>query len=446
MCIVNASQTYIVTATTSDGCTGTTSFTLNTNGGIITPPVGAGGSTGCGSGTASLTATGTGTLRWYDAQTGGNLLGTGSPFTTPVINQNTTFYVESFNGTCSSVRTAVLASIGSPAAAVILTNSSPILCNGSGQSVLSVSSTDQNYSYTWSPSTNLNTSIGATVTATPAATTTYTCNAYDAITGCNNFVTANISVGSTPTITSITSSNNSFCQGNSSQFNVTATLAVNPAPTSYCTPTYTNGCGSGGTSFINSFSFNTISNNGTGCAGPFTVWPSSGLTTTTVVPGQTYSISVQGGATAQAFGVWIDYNRDGSFSTSEYVFFSPTSDVIAFTGTVTIPSNASPGLTRIRVRSVNAFANMTSAVSCSNLGNGEAEDYIITIASPSVPTYSWSPTVGLNFTTISNPLATPTSTGNISYSVIVSDPAGCTRPTSRWCTRRCRWSRYRSAS
>lgn len=49
----------------------------------------------CGTGTTSLTATGsTGTtLKWYAAATGGAALGTGSPFTTPSIASTTNYYV-----------------------------------------------------------------------------------------------------------------------------------------------------------------------------------------------------------------------------------------------------------------------------------------------------------------------------------------------------------------
>ena len=56
--------------------------------------------TRCGIGTVALQATGnTGTtISWYDAITGGNLVGTGSPFTTPSISANATYYAgaESF--------------------------------------------------------------------------------------------------------------------------------------------------------------------------------------------------------------------------------------------------------------------------------------------------------------------------------------------------------------
>lgn len=52
--------------------------------------------TRCGIGTVNLTATGfgSGTLNWYDASSGGNLIGTGSPLTSPSITSTTSYYVE----------------------------------------------------------------------------------------------------------------------------------------------------------------------------------------------------------------------------------------------------------------------------------------------------------------------------------------------------------------
>src|SRR5207247_1578724 len=50
----------------------------------------------CGPGHVVIGATGSGIgdLNWYYSQNGSNYLGSGSPFTTPYINQTTTFYVE----------------------------------------------------------------------------------------------------------------------------------------------------------------------------------------------------------------------------------------------------------------------------------------------------------------------------------------------------------------
>lgn len=46
----------------------------------------------CGAGSVTLSATGTGNINWYDAPAGGNLLYTGTNFTTPVISSTTTYY------------------------------------------------------------------------------------------------------------------------------------------------------------------------------------------------------------------------------------------------------------------------------------------------------------------------------------------------------------------
>lgn len=54
------------------------------------------GATRCGTGTVNLSATAsspTNTLVWYDSPTGGTVVGTGSPFTTPVISTTTDYYV-----------------------------------------------------------------------------------------------------------------------------------------------------------------------------------------------------------------------------------------------------------------------------------------------------------------------------------------------------------------
>ena len=63
----------------------------------------------CDSGSVTLTATAlTGTISWYDSAVGGNLLTTGTTFTTPVLNATTTYYVDAG---CESNRKPVVATI-----------------------------------------------------------------------------------------------------------------------------------------------------------------------------------------------------------------------------------------------------------------------------------------------------------------------------------------------
>ena len=56
-------------------------------------PTATGGSN-CGTGTVTLNATGSGTVEWFSAATGGSPVHTGSPFTTPSLTTTTTYFVQ----------------------------------------------------------------------------------------------------------------------------------------------------------------------------------------------------------------------------------------------------------------------------------------------------------------------------------------------------------------
>lgn len=160
-----------------------------------------------------------------------------------------------------------------------------------------------------------------------------------------------------------------------------------------CSPTYTNLCSSG--DYINNFSFNTLSKQNSGCNGNANNYILDTSVTTSVVIGNSYSISMQSGATyAQGFGVWIDYNQNGLFSDAgEFVYASPGFAITAFTGTVNIPGGALPGTTILRVR-CNWNDTVLSTESCTNFSYGETEDYRITITAPSPCTNP--PTAGIS--------------------------------------------------
>ena len=59
----------------------------------LAPPPAASNVTLSAPGTATLTASGN-NMSWYDAPTGGNLLGTGPSYTTPFLSTDTVFYVQ----------------------------------------------------------------------------------------------------------------------------------------------------------------------------------------------------------------------------------------------------------------------------------------------------------------------------------------------------------------
>lgn len=91
----NQAGTFNVKLVADGGNCGIDSITKNTFIVINTPPMPTSiGDTVCNNQTATLTANGSGNLTWYDAQIGGNVLGTGTTFTTPPLNSTTMYYVD----------------------------------------------------------------------------------------------------------------------------------------------------------------------------------------------------------------------------------------------------------------------------------------------------------------------------------------------------------------
>lgn len=92
-----------------------------------------------------------------------------------------------------------------------------------------------------------------------------------------------------------------------------------------------------------------------------------------VEQGKPYPIAVTvSGFDSDLTSVWIDYNQDNVFSESEKIVLTPT-EVAA--GTITIPSTATLGNTRMRVRS----SYVVSPPACGAVSYGQAEDYTITV-------------------------------------------------------------------
>ncbi len=120
------------------------------------------GTSVCDSGSVTLNATGSTAYNWYDTSTGGNLIGSSSGFTTPLIHATDTFYVAGTDGSCESNRTMVIVIVlPSPSTPVITVNGS------------SLQSTPGN-SYQWFLNGNLISSGGTSQNYTPLANGNYT--------------------------------------------------------------------------------------------------------------------------------------------------------------------------------------------------------------------------------------------------------------------------------
>lgn len=127
----------------------------------------------CGSGSVTLQATASnGTVNWYDAATGGNLLATGNSFSTPPLSMTTIYYVTAATN-CTTPRIPVTASVDYPP--TILTTNTPVTRCGAGSVTLQATSNSGTiHWYTQlAGGTTIGTGSSITVTPTTQSTTFY---------------------------------------------------------------------------------------------------------------------------------------------------------------------------------------------------------------------------------------------------------------------------------
>jgi gliding motility-associated-like protein len=120
--LLSSTQSYTTPALTSNaiyyvqtignGCVSPRTAVSVTVSAVPTAPT-VSGTTVCAGTTATLSATGSGTINWFGAATGGTSLHTGASYTTPALASTTTYYVQASNGTCASPRTAVTVTVTS---------------------------------------------------------------------------------------------------------------------------------------------------------------------------------------------------------------------------------------------------------------------------------------------------------------------------------------------
>jgi hypothetical protein len=159
----------------------------------------------CGSagGVTFLSASGNGTIDWYNVPFGGSPVATGNSFTTPVLTANTVFYA-SVTGSCSSNRIPFnVAVLPKPTASIMtLTNT---ICKGASISLIAVSDAA---TYTWSQGGG----NATTIVISPSVTTVYNV-AVSAAYGCTNTASQQIVVNPLPVLTATLESNPAICKG-----------------------------------------------------------------------------------------------------------------------------------------------------------------------------------------------------------------------------------------
>ncbi len=368
----------------------------------------------CGAMSAQLQASG-GTVFIWSPATGLSNPNISNPVATPAV---TTTYVVNSNltGGCSNTDTMVVF-IAPDFTFTISPLIDTICLNQQSQLNITGSASGAPYTYSWTPAASLLGANTASPSASPAVTTTYNVTITSNL-GCAKNGNAEVFVAGIAPPLNLVATPQTICVGQTSQ------LDINPSGGgNYCDPVFSIPCSSG--DYINMFAFNTLVNNGTACNGNAnnTIYY-IGSPTTNVNLGSTYPISMQAGPTwSQGFGVWIDYNQNGTYADpGEYVYNSGISATTVFNGNVTIPVTAIPGWTRLRV--ICRYVTVPTATDfCgTNFSFGECEDYDIYIDGGNL-TYLWSPASSLSNATIKNPVASPIQ--NTTYTLTVTSGGFC---------------------
>ena len=148
---------------------------------------------------------------------------------------------------------------------------------------------------------------------------------------------------------------------------------------------------------ISSVTFNGVTKTSTATAGSLPPYEDFTSTVFTAIAGTAYNLAVTGtGLGTNRFGmtVFVDWNGDGDFNdTGEQYFTAPASSFLGATGTpinfngnIAVPSTATAGNKRMRIKyNFNSSATaLTPSLSdpCGAMGNGQVEDYTITVVIP----------------------------------------------------------------
>ena len=404
---VSAAGNYTVVVTNTNNCSTTSAVTTVTVNPLPTITVNPFATAICNGSSIALTASGASTYTWSPAT--GLSATTGTTVTaSPTSTQTYTVTGTDVNG-CVNSTTKTVTVNNLPTVSVSPT--SPTICNGSS---VQLTASGAN-SYNWSPATGLLSTTGATVTAQPTSTTTYTVTGTD-INGCSNTATKTVTVTNNPTVT-ITSNPNpaTICLGQpitlTSNFatgnlwsNGATTQAITVTPSQVGASTFTlfstqSGCTGSATKTVtvNSVPFANISPQPTVaiCAG-------SSTTLSAITDNGTIFLWSPGGATTQT----------ATFST-------------AGAKTVTITNSFGCSTTSAATTiSVNPLPTVSVSPSAPTICSGAQ----VQLTASGASTYTWSPATGLLSTSGTSVTAEPTVTNT--YTVTGTDLNGCVNTTN----------------
>jgi Zn-dependent metalloprotease len=95
-----------------------------------------------------------------------------------------------------------------------------------------------------------------------------------------------------------------------------------------------------------------------------------------------FSAGFSGTAYTEYWKIWIDYNQNGTFETSEEMVSGSSSSSANLTSTFTVPTSALAGTTRMRV----SMKYNAAQTACEAFPYGEVEDYTVNIGAAAITT------------------------------------------------------------
>jgi hypothetical protein len=214
--VLTTTTTYYA-ETTVNGCNSARTAVTATVNAIPVAPT-ASGTTICSGNTTSFTATAPGaTYQWYDAASNGTLLSTGAPYTTPVLNTTTTYYVQSTSNGCSGPRTPVTATVNQTPTAPTAANAT--ICSGN---TASLTASAPGGTYRWYDAASNGNLLATNPTyTTPVLNSNATYYVQSTINSCTGVRTAvNVTVNATPVAP--TAAGAGICAGNTASLSATA--------------------------------------------------------------------------------------------------------------------------------------------------------------------------------------------------------------------------------
>jgi gliding motility-associated-like protein len=343
------------------------------------------------------------TIEWYSAAAGGTVLGSGTTFTTPVLNSTTTYYV----GICPGIYTQPVTVTVTSGFTITTSGNTGICPNTTAQ--LSASAAGAT-SYSWSPAGSLSNSTIANPVASPSVTTTYTVTIGNG--SCSS--TSSLTVTVFPAVTASAGADVAVCNGNSTTLSASggtgylwspagslssATIA-NPVATPPITTAYTvtvtdgNGCTNNDVVIVtvNALPAANAGQDAAMCSGSSIGLSASGGNSYAWLPAASLSNSSIANpvATPSVTTVYTVTVIDGNGCTN--------SDNVSITVNALPIADAGQDLT---------VCNGTSVALTATGGSS----------------YLWTPAATLDNPAVSSPIATPSST--TSYTVTVTDANGC---------------------